>query len=107
MVQIVFASMDLELHGRRGGQSESNTEIAARVIDRFSSFPYVSGTHPQTKFQHLVGYGASYYSYLYAPCLASALWESNFVDDPLNRSAGAGSNPTDSLASPLFCCFCS
>ena len=40
------------------------------------------------RFAHLVNYGGSYYSYAYAMCLASSVWEKLFQADPLNRKAG-------------------
>ncbi len=40
------------------------------------------------RFAHLVNYGGSYYSYAYAMCLASSVWEKLFQDDPLSRHAG-------------------
>ncbi len=35
-----------------------------------------------------MNYGGSYYSYAYAMCLASSVWEKLFQDDPLSRHAG-------------------
>jgi hypothetical protein len=40
------------------------------------------------RFTHLIGYGASYYSYLYAQCLSAAIWQDTLQADPLSRSAG-------------------
>ena len=40
------------------------------------------------RFAHLVNYGGSYYSYAYAMCLASSVWEKLFQAAPLNRQAG-------------------
>lgn len=37
---------------------------------------------------HLVNYGASYYSYVYAQFIAGAVWKQHFADDPLSREAG-------------------
>lgn len=37
---------------------------------------------------HLVGYGAQYYSYLYAKCTAAAVWRQYFAADPFDRDAG-------------------
>lgn len=40
------------------------------------------------RFHHIVGYGATYYSYLYAQALSSAIWQQHFVDGNINRSSG-------------------
>jgi intermediate peptidase len=37
---------------------------------------------------HLVGYGATYYSYLYAQCLSASLWERALEGAPCGREAG-------------------
>ena len=37
----------------------------------------------------MVGYGATYYSYLYAKCLAAQAWQQYMAPDPFCRSAGA------------------
>lgn len=47
-----------------------------------------TGTHPQLRVGHFTIYGASYYSYLYARCLSSAIWNKFMADDPLNPDAG-------------------
>lgn len=33
-------------------------------------------------------YGATYYSYLYARCLASGIWNRHLAEDPRDRAAG-------------------
>jgi intermediate peptidase len=35
-----------------------------------------------------VGYGATYYAYLFAQSLAAALWEGGLAGDPTGRAAG-------------------
>lgn len=39
-------------------------------------------------FQHLFGYGATYYSYLFDRAIASQVWRTVFQDDPLRRENG-------------------
>lgn len=36
-----------------------------------------------------MGYGGTYYAYLYSTALAAAMWRTHFVADPLSRMAGA------------------
>ena len=43
---------------------------------------------PRRRLNHLVGYGATYYSYLYAQCLAASLWERRLAPDPCGQGAG-------------------
>ena len=47
-----------------------------------------AATAAARRFNHIVGYGASYYSYLYAQCLSANIWQQHFAADPLSRSAG-------------------
>ncbi|KAJ1666310.1 Mitochondrial intermediate peptidase [Coemansia sp. RSA 1813] len=66
-------------------------------------FNYVQGTRWQSRFTHLIGYGASYYAYLFDRVLAGQIWDRVFQGDkpfvqsrsgedhhsgPLNREAG-------------------
>ncbi|KAJ1799524.1 Mitochondrial intermediate peptidase [Coemansia sp. RSA 2399] len=65
-------------------------------------FSYVQGTRWQSRFTHLIGYGASYYAYLFDRVLAGQVWDRVFQGDkpfvqgasseahggPLNREAG-------------------
>lgn len=47
-----------------------------------------SGTHPEARMGHLTIYGATYYSYTYARCLSSAIWNKLLAHDPLDPGAG-------------------
>ena len=42
-----------------------------------------------SRFYHLVGYGATYYAYLYAQALSAAIWQQQFDNGPITRAAGA------------------
>lgn len=95
--QIVFALTDLEVHalprGERGAQAVS--ELAAGVQRRHSLMPVEPGTAWELRFGHLVGYASTYYSYVYARCLAAALWGRFFAEDSL--APGAGERLKDGL----------
>lgn len=41
-----------------------------------------------TQFGHLVGYGASYYCYLFDRAIADRVWDHVFKQDPTNRASG-------------------
>ncbi len=66
----------------------NTTDVLEDIHGRFHSLPFVPNTAPQLRFSHLVGYGARYYSYLYARSVASAIWQTSFQDDPFSASAG-------------------
>ena len=40
------------------------------------------------RFTHLVGYGATYYSYLYAQCISASIWETHLTPSPTARAGG-------------------
>ncbi|KAJ2028038.1 Mitochondrial intermediate peptidase [Coemansia sp. S610] len=86
-----------------------------------SFFGHVEDTQWQSRFTHLIGYGASYYSYLFDRVLAGQIWDRVFhgdqpqqqvVGNPLSRLAGerfknevlrwgGGRDPWQSLAAVL------
>ncbi|KAJ1723710.1 Mitochondrial intermediate peptidase [Coemansia erecta] len=111
----VLAEVHRDSMFRGPGQSPANTLLA-----------YVRGTRWQSRFTHLIGYGASYYAYLFDRVLAGQIWNRVFGGDyphsqtghgagvlnPLNRDAGerfknevlqwgGGRNPWLSLAAVL------
>lgn len=62
--QLVFASLDYELHTR--AVPLDSTKVMEEVQTKVDSFPYVKGTHGQTSFGHLITYDAGYYGYQWA-----------------------------------------
>ncbi|KAJ1674284.1 Mitochondrial intermediate peptidase [Spiromyces aspiralis] len=52
------------------------------------TFPHVEGTRWQTRFGHLIGYGASYYSYLFDRVLAGKIWQSMFSPEIRHKAGG-------------------
>lgn len=68
------------------------TEIArglqnqVTVLSPVNSVEYKGSWH--LRIGHLVGYGAGYYSYLYAKMFASSIWQSVFAHNSLSRDAG-------------------
>ncbi|EIE23493.1 zincin [Coccomyxa subellipsoidea C-169] len=86
--QVVDALIDQRLHGPRSMGGASSSDIVSEVMQEHSVFPFVPGTFPQARFHHLVGYGATYYSYLYAQALSSAIWQQHFANGQINRSSG-------------------
>eukprot|EP00884_Botryococcus_braunii_P022961 jgi/Botrbrau1/9349/Bobra.354_2s0008.2 len=85
-LKLLDSMMDQVLHS--GPCQGDAAQRVAHVLQQFSATPFVPGTAPHLRFGHLVGYGGSYYSYLYAERIAAAIWQQLFQDDPLDPSAG-------------------
>ncbi|KXZ54341.1 hypothetical protein GPECTOR_5g423 [Gonium pectorale] len=78
--------------GGEGGQADgglSTGDTWRQAVDLASSVPHVPGTRPELRVGHLTIYGGSYYSYVYARCLAAQLWRSTGLEEaPLDPGAG-------------------
>ena len=89
MTQVLYAMLDQKCHSATppapGG---GTTELLAELHAGHSVIPHEPGTAWQARFGHLVNYGASYYSYLFARSVAATLWQDMFIETPLDRSAG-------------------
>ncbi|KAF7347681.1 Mitochondrial intermediate peptidase [Mycena venus] len=87
--QILLAAIDQVYHspGVVDAGFDSTAELA-RLHNTRGLFPHVPGTSFQTHFGHLVGYAATYYSYLFDRAIASRVWRNVFSEDPLNRETG-------------------
>ncbi|KAJ7751301.1 mitochondrial intermediate peptidase [Mycena maculata] len=87
--QILLAALDQVYHSPTVLDSgfDSTAELA-RLHNTRGLIPHVPGTSFQTHFGHLVGYAATYYSYLFDRAIASRVWRNVFSEDPLNRETG-------------------
>ncbi|XP_072985916.1 mitochondrial intermediate peptidase, mitochondrial [Typha latifolia] len=106
--QIFYSLIDLTLFGEQPATARDTISIVADLKRQHTSWKHVEGTHWHTHFNHLINYGAGYYSYLYARCFAATIWQEICQDDPLSQSTGAAirakflqhggaKNPTDML----------
>jgi len=87
--QIILATLDQLYHSSKAGEEDfSSSKVLAELQDSLGVFPSVPGTAWQTHFNHLYGYGATYYSYLFDQAIASRVWSQLFESDPLNREMG-------------------
>ncbi|KAJ2555015.1 Mitochondrial intermediate peptidase [Coemansia sp. RSA 1878] len=104
--QLFMSALDQRYHSAQlDVRPDWSTRVLAQVhadpmfecTSAQSMFAHVEGTRWQSRFTHLVGYGASYYSYLLDRVLASRIWDRVFKGDdpstqlsnnPLNREAG-------------------
>ncbi|EQC30747.1 hypothetical protein SDRG_11506 [Saprolegnia diclina VS20] len=66
----------------------TTTQALKELQNKATLVPYVDGTHWHTRFGHLVGYGAGYYSYLYARVFAAEIWGACFAEDPWRPASG-------------------
>lgn len=87
--QIFYAMADQALYGDQTLSPIDTTLIVADLRKQHTNWKHVEGTHWQTRFSHLLYYGAGYYSYLYAKCFASTIWERVCKDDPLSLETGS------------------
>ncbi|KAK7064079.1 peptidase family M3-domain-containing protein [Favolaschia claudopus] len=87
--QILLAALDQVYHspGVVDPSFDSTAELALLHNTR-GLIPHVPGTSFQTHFGHLVGYAATYYSYLFDRAIASRVWRNVFSADPLDRKTG-------------------
>eukprot|EP00850_Spirogloea_muscicola_P000473 SM000002S05553 [mRNA] locus=s2:783677:788558:- [translate_table: standard] len=86
--QVLYALVDQELFGRQPLRAESTTSVLVELQKQHTNLTHEEGTHWQTRFSHLVGYGGGYYSYLYAKCFASQIWQRHLAGKSLDREAG-------------------
>ncbi|KAG8074847.1 hypothetical protein GUJ93_ZPchr0006g45439 [Zizania palustris] len=87
--QIFYSIMDLTLFGEHASKPIDTISTVANLKRKHTCWKYVEGTHWHTRFTHLINYGAGYYSYLYARCFATTIWQEICQDDPLSRSTGS------------------
>jgi len=83
--QARLALMDLALHGAGGAAPATPADVAQVAMDAMGASE--PGAH--LRLFHLVGYGSTYYSYLYGSSLSGAAWdELDMEAAPLSRQAG-------------------
>uniref|UniRef100_A0A453STS5 Peptidase M3A/M3B catalytic domain-containing protein n=1 Tax=Aegilops tauschii subsp. strangulata TaxID=200361 RepID=A0A453STS5_AEGTS len=87
--QVFYSIMDLTLFGEHTSKPVDTISAVADLKRKHTSWNYVEGTHWHTRFSHLINYGAGYYSYLYARCFATTIWQEVCQGDPLSRSTGS------------------
>ncbi|KAK9120648.1 hypothetical protein Syun_018265 [Stephania yunnanensis] len=86
--QVFYSLIDQTLFGEQLSTKDS-VSVVADLKRRFTSWKHVDGTHWHTRFNHLLNYGAGYYSYLYAKCFAATIWQKVCEQDPLSLETGA------------------
>ena len=78
--QVLLALLDQAFHGAAPLDEPGWTSDAAAhaVFARYGAVPEPPGTRWQGFFGHLVGYGATYYAYLFDRAIAARVWQVAF-----------------------------
>ncbi len=93
--QVALAATDLALHGAAGAPPRTAREAAraaAGALAAHTPWPAEPPGQPagEARFGHVVGYGSTYYAYLYGCALSGAAWRALGLEEaPLERAAGA------------------
>jgi thimet oligopeptidase len=85
--QIFYGMLDMTYHDRFDPFDESITldDVVRDLTERIRHYAYVEGTHFPAAFNHLYGYGASYYGYLWSRVYAEdmfSIFEQNGILNP-------------------------
>ena len=70
--QMFYAALSLELHRRAPAGLDAGA-LADDLMERYTPFRRVAGTHFHTSFGHLEGYSAIYYTYMWSLVIAKDL----------------------------------
>lgn len=89
--QIMMALLDQALHTRNWHEDSSlnSTQVFHQVYSK-ASLPDPQKTSWQGFFGHLYGYGATYYSYLFARAVAGRVWQQVFANGQRATDRAAG-----------------
>lgn len=86
-MQLLFSAMDLQFHG--SGPPIGNITTAFEELQRdLTAYTPDKGVSIPSTFHHFVGYGAGYYSYIFAKVISAQLWACLFEKDPFSRTGG-------------------
>src|SRR5271155_4504426 len=72
-MQMFYAALSLNLYNRNPQELDS-TQLVAQLQERYTPFKYVADTHMQTAFDHLNGYSAVYYTYMWSLVIAKDMF---------------------------------
>ena len=64
------------------------THLVVELQNSITHYPYVEGTQQLASFGHLLGYGASYYGYLWSEVLAADMFSIFEANGVLNADTG-------------------
>jgi thimet oligopeptidase len=84
-MQMFYAAISLNYYNR-DPQGLDTTKLLADLQARYTPFKYVPDTHMQTAFDHLNGYSAVYYTYMWSLVIAKDMF-TEFNKDGLTNPA--------------------
>jgi len=82
-MQMFYAAVSLNFYNRNP-QGLDTTKLVAQLQERYTPFKYVTDTHMQTAFDHLNGYSAVYYTYMWSLVIAKDMF-TEFTQDGLTN----------------------
>ncbi len=71
--QMFYASISLDFYNRNP-QGLDQDKLVAELQTRYTPYRFVPGTHMQTAFDHLNGYSAVYYTYMWSLVIAKDMF---------------------------------
>jgi thimet oligopeptidase len=86
-MQMFYAAISLDYYNRNP-QGLDTTTLLAQLQERYTPFKYVPDTHMQAAFEHLNGYSAAYYTYMWSLVIAKDMF-TEFKADGLTNPAVA------------------
>jgi thimet oligopeptidase len=85
--QMFYAAISLDFYNRNP-QGLDQDKLVDELQKRYTPFKFVEGTHMQTAFDHLNGYSAVYYTYMWSLVIAKDMF-TEFKKDGLMNPAVA------------------
>jgi thimet oligopeptidase len=84
-MQMYYAAISLNFYNR-DPQGLDMTKLVAQLQERYTPFKFVDDTHMYTAFDHLNGYSAVYYTYMWSLVIAKDMF-TEFKKDGLSNPA--------------------
>ena len=87
--QIFYGMLDLTFHDLYiPYDNRTSTEVLIELQNSITNYPYFPDTHQHTSFDHLIDYGASYYSYIWSDVYAQDMYSLFKKEGVLNSNLG-------------------